>query len=66
MSTEFFRQALPTKEDGSGLGLHSSANFVISSGGKIEAFSEGKGKGATIQIKFRGDAIYRNTYQELT
>ena len=61
-----FSAGFTTKEDGNGLGLHSSANFVISSGGRIQAFSEGKGKGATIQIKFRGDAIYQNAYQEST
>ena len=61
-----FSAGFTTKEDGSGLGLHSSANFVISSGGKIQVFSEGTGKGTTIQIKFRRDAIYRSAYKEST
>ena len=63
---KIFSSGFTTKKQGTGLGLHSSANFVISSGGKIQALSEGKGKGTTIQIKFRGDAIYQNAYQEST
>ncbi len=39
-----------TKESGTGLGLHSAANFVIASGGKIQALSEGTGKGTTMRI----------------
>ncbi len=45
-----FTAGFTTKDHGSGLGLHSSANFVISSGGQIEALSEGKGKGTTMRI----------------
>ena len=59
-----FSAGFTSKEQGSGLGLHSSANFVISSGGKIQACSDGKGKGATIQVQFRRDTIYRNAYKE--
>ena len=51
-----FAAGFTTKAYGSGLGLHSSANFVISSGGKIEAFSDGKGKGTTIRTMFRYNA----------
>ena len=61
-----FSAGFTSKEQGSGLGLHSSANFVISSGGEIQAFSEGKRKGTTIQVKFRWDTIYRNAYKEST
>ena len=57
-----FTAGFTTKEQGSGLGLHSSANFIISSGGKIQALSEGKGKGTTIQIKFQYDTVYRKAY----
>ena len=39
-----------TKKLGTGLGLHSTANFVIASGGKIQALSEGIGKGTTMRI----------------
>ena len=63
---KIFSAGFTTKEHGNGLGLHSSANFVISSGGKIQAFSEGKGKGTTIQIKFRCDTVYRSAYQKST
>ena len=45
-----FSAGFTSKEYGSGLGLHSSANFIISSGGKIRASSDGKGKGATVRI----------------
>ena len=52
-----FAAGFTTKAYGSGLGLHSSANFVISSGGKIEAFSDGKGKGTTIRTMFRQTSV---------
>ena len=58
-----FSAGFTTKEHGNGLGLHSSANFVISSGGKIQAFSEGKGKGATIKIMFRYVSVYGTDYK---
>ena len=58
-----FWAGFTTKEHGTGLGLHSSANFVISSGGKIQAFSEGKGKGTTIQIRLRRTSVYRENYE---
>ena len=54
-----FWAGFTTKEQGTGLGLHSSANFVISSGGKIRALSEGRGKGTTIQIMLRCSSLYR-------
>ena len=50
---KIFSAGFTTKEQGSGLGLHSSANFVISSGGQIQALSEGKGKGTTLYIRLR-------------
>ena len=62
---KIFSAGFTTKEHGSGLGLHSSANFVISSGGKIQAFSEGKGKGTTIQIMFQNSSVYPHNYHEL-
>ena len=55
-----FSAGFTTKEQGNGLGLHSSANFVISSGGKIEALSEGIGKGTTVHVMFRYKTIYRS------
>lgn len=39
-----------TKESGSGLGLHSIANFVDGWNGKIYPLSDGLGKGATIRV----------------
>ena len=39
-----------TKESGSGLGLHSIANFVDGLGGKIYPLSDGIGKGATMRV----------------
>ena len=55
-----FSAGFTSKEHGSGLGLHSSANFVIGSGGKIQACSDGKGKGATVRILLRLSSIQRN------
>ena len=52
-----FSAGYTTKEHGSGLGLHSSANFIIGTGGKIESHSEGKGKGATVRVMLRRAAI---------
>ncbi len=46
-----FASGYTTKESGSGLGLYSVANFVLSSGGQIRAMSDGIGKGAIIRIK---------------
>ncbi len=45
-----FSPGYTTKESGSGLGLHSAANFVIASGGRIEPLSEGTGKGTTMRV----------------
>ncbi len=48
-----FRAGVSTKEDGTGLGLHSAAIFVERSGGRIQAISEGIGHGATMRIEMR-------------
>ena len=58
-----FSAGFTSKEHGSGLGLHSSANFVIGSGGKIQACSDGKGKGATVRILLRLSSIQLNGHQ---
>ena len=50
---KIFSAGFTTKKQGSGLGLHSSANFVVSSGGHIQALSDGKGKGTTLHIRLR-------------
>ena len=57
-----FSAGFTSKEHGSGLGLHSSANFVIGSGGEIQACSNGKGSGATIRIILRLSSIQRNDH----
>ena len=48
-----FNAGYTTKATGSGLGLHSAANFVIGSGGRIEPISEGVGYGATMRVTLR-------------
>ena len=52
-----FSAGYTTKESGTGLGLHSSANFVIGSGGKICPLSEGIGKGTTMRIMLRRSSV---------
>ena len=48
-----FNAGYTTKLGGSGLGLHSIANFIIGSGGRIHPVSAGPGKGTTMRIKMR-------------
>ena len=48
-----FSPGYTTKKEGSGLGLHSAANFVIGTGGSISPSSRGIGRGTTIRVKFR-------------
>ncbi len=45
-----FSPGYTTKESGSGLGLHSAANFVIGLGGRIQPLSAGSGKGTTMRV----------------
>ena len=52
-----FTAGYTTKESGTGLGLYSSANFVIGSGGKIYPLSEGIGKGTTMRIMLRRSSV---------
>ena len=47
---DIFRAGYTTKTGGTGLGLHSTAIFVTGSGGRIEALSEGVGRGATLKV----------------
>ncbi len=49
----FFTAGYTTKESGTGLGLHSAANFVVGSGGRIDLSSDGIGTGATARIRLR-------------
>ena len=48
-----FRPGYTTKPEGSGLGLHSAANFVTGSGGKIQPLSSGTGTGTTMRVMLR-------------
>ncbi len=48
---EVFQPRVSSKKRGSGYGLHSAANFVVSMGGEIRLESEGKGAGATVRLK---------------
>ena len=52
-----FTAGYTTKESGTGLGLYSSANFVIGSGGQIYPMSEGIGKGTTMRIMLRRSSV---------
>ena len=49
-TTLVFSAGHTTKAGGSGIGLHSAANFVIGAGGTIQALSDGPGAGATIRV----------------
>ncbi len=52
-----FAAGYTTKEVGSGLGLHSIANFIIGSGGQIYPISAGYGKGTTMRVKLRLSSV---------
>ena len=52
-----FAPGFTSKVHGSGLGLHASANFAVSSGGRIEPLSEGIGKGTTMRVRLRLSSI---------
>ena len=51
-----FGAGYTTKREGSGLGLHSAANFVTGSGGRIQPLSDGYGTGATMCVTLRLDS----------
>ena len=51
-----FGAGYTTKREGSGLGLHSAANFVTGSGGKIQPLSDGYGTGTTMRVSLRLDS----------
>ena len=46
-----FAPGYTTKKNGSGLGLHSVANYVIGTGGSIRPLSDGIGHGTTMRIQ---------------
>lgn len=49
---KIFSHGFTTKKKGHGFGLHTSANYMKEMNGKIRAFSEGPGKGATFTLTF--------------
>ena len=51
-----FAAGYTTKPSGTGLGLHSAANFVNGVGGRITPLSDGPGRGATLRAAFRRSA----------
>ena len=55
-----FSPGYTTKAEGSGLGLHSAANYVIGSGGSIEALSDGIGHGTTMRVRLRFPGVPRS------
>ena len=52
-----FAAGYTTKKQGSGLGLHSTANFVVGSGGQIHPLSDGIGHGATMRVMLRLSSV---------
>ena len=58
-----FAPGFTSKVDGSGLGLHASANFAIASGGRIQPLSEGLGKGTTMRVRLRLSSVTPNVRQ---
>ena len=54
---QIFLPGYSTKTDGTGLGLHSAANYVNGSGGTILPSSTGLGHGTTMRIEWRNATI---------
>ena len=54
-----FAAGYTTKPNGTGLGLHSVANFVNRCGGRIQTLSDGFGKGTTLRVMLRLAAVGR-------
>ena len=50
---KIFTAGYTSKNDGSGLGLHSAANYVVATGGSIEPLSGGVGRGTTMRVTLR-------------
>ena len=50
---QIFQAGYTTKTDGTGLGLHSAANYVNGSGGTILPWSSGLGHGTTMRVEWR-------------
>ena len=54
-----FTAGYTTKPNGTGLGLHSIANFVNRCGGRIQTLSDGFGKGTTMRVMLQLTAVSR-------
>ena len=52
-----FAAGYTTKKGGSGLGLHSAANYAVGSGGSIQPSSGGIGTGTTMRVTLPLDAV---------
>jgi len=61
-----FAAGYTTKKSGSGLGLHSTANFIIGMGGQIRPLSEGIGKGATMLVTLPLSSVTGSTQPRST
>ena len=56
-----FAAGYTTKPNGTGLGLHSVANFVDRCGGRIQTLSDGFGKGTTLRVMLRLASVGRES-----
>ena len=61
-----FTAGYTTKKSGSGLGLHSTANFVIGMGGQIRPLSEGIGKGTKMLVTLPLSSVAVSTQPRAT
>ena len=52
-----FSPGFTTKVGGTGLGLHAIANYIIGSGGRVEPYSAGRCKGATMRVSMRLEGV---------
>jgi PAS domain S-box-containing protein len=59
--TRIFNHGFTTRKDGHGFGLHSGANAAKELGGKLVAFSEGTGRGATFTLELPAQQPKSNT-----
>ena len=50
---KIFTAGYTSKDHGTGLGLHSAANYAVATGGSIEPLSEGVGRGTTMRVTLR-------------
>ena len=63
---KIFSAGFTTKASGTGLGLHSIANFVIASGGDVQPLSAGIGKGTTMRVRLRLTSVMPESVVDAT